>query len=135
MIDSACSLEHRSYQGFSDLQAMLDLLTAGRQAANGTYYIHRGDLQWWLFYNDDATQAWKSRVRLWTEGGRLIGWSLLSPFHWHAFDVYAAPSLRGTDCERAMLVWAVIRQPAFSESGRSWLQPSARGSVRRGQNS
>jgi ribosomal protein S18 acetylase RimI-like enzyme len=86
---------------------MLDLLAAGRAAHNGTYYVHRGDLQWWLFYNDDLAQEWKSHVRLWMDGERLIGWVILSPFYWHSFDVYAEPSLRGTDAEREMLVWAM----------------------------
>jgi mycothiol synthase len=101
------SLTHHTYRGEQDLKAMLDLLAAGRKANNGTYYVHCGDLQWWLFYNEDVEQEWKSRLRLWREGYRLIGWSLLSPFRWHAFDVYAEPSLRGSDREREMLAWAV----------------------------
>jgi hypothetical protein len=36
-----------------DLFAMLNLLSQGRKANNGTHYVHRGDLQWWLFYADD----------------------------------------------------------------------------------
>jgi len=100
-------MNSRSYEGLHDLRAMLDLLSAGRAADNGTYYVHRGDLQWWLFYNDDITQEWKNRVRLWVDGEKLLGWSLLSPFNWHAFDVYADPSLRGTEAEREMLTWAV----------------------------
>lgn len=118
MIDS---LAHRSYQGWADLLAMLDLLTAGRQADNGTYYVHRGDLQWWLFYNDDTAQEWRSRVRLWTDAGRLIGWGLLSPFAWHAFDVYAEPSLRGTDLEREMLAWAVEQLSAGAHIQTVWV--------------
>ena len=100
-------MNSRTYEGLHDLHAMLDLLSAGRAADNGTYYVHRGDLQWWLFYNDDPTQEWKNRIRLWVDGERLLGWSLLSPFAWHAFDVYDHPSLRGTEAEREMLTWAV----------------------------
>jgi len=100
-------MNYRPYEGLQDLHAMLDLLSEGRKANNCTYYVHRGDLQWWLFYNDDRTQQWKSRIRLWMDNDRLIGWSLLSPFDGHAFDVYAEPSLRGTDAEREMLAWAV----------------------------
>lgn len=100
-------MNHRPYQNLQDLHAMLDLLAEGRAACNGTYYVHRGDLQWWLFYNDDIAQEWKSRIRLWFEGERLVGWSLLSPFAWRAFDVYAAPSLRGSELEKEMLAWAV----------------------------
>lgn len=99
-------MNHRPYQNLQDLHAMLDLLAAGRAADNGTYYVHRGDLQWWLFYNDDIAQEWKSHVRLWIDSGKLLGWSLLSPFARHAFDVYAEPSLRGTDAERELLARA-----------------------------
>jgi mycothiol synthase len=114
-------MEHRSYQGQSDLHLMLDLLTEGRKANNGTYYVHRGDLQWWLFYNDDVTQQWKSRVRLWMEGDRLIGWGLLSPFDGHAFDVYADPLLRGTGHEQEMLSWAVEQMSAYEYVQTVWV--------------
>jgi mycothiol synthase len=98
-------MEARSYQGIEDLYAMLDLLAEGRKANTGTHYIHRGDLQWWLFYNDDISQAWKSDIRLWEDGNRLIGWSLLSPKE-HACDVYTIPELRGDSREHEMLAWA-----------------------------
>jgi mycothiol synthase len=101
------NLTYHNYRDEQDLKDMLDLLAAGRQANNDTYYVHRGDLQWWLFYNDDIKQEWKNRVRLWRDGDRLIGWVLLTPFYWHSFDVYAEPSLRGTDLEQEMLTWAV----------------------------
>ncbi|MFH2103949.1 MAG: GNAT family N-acetyltransferase [Chloroflexota bacterium] len=100
-------MEPRPYRNLVDFRKMQALLAEGRQAANGTYYVHPGDLAWWLFYNDDATQPWQSRLRLWMDGRRLVGWSLLSPFYWHAFDVYVKPTLRGSDREREMLAWAV----------------------------
>jgi mycothiol synthase len=114
-------MNSRSYEGLQDLHAMLDLLAEGRKADNGTYYVHRGDLQWWLFYNDDVTQQWKSRVRLWMEGERLIGWSLLSPFDGHAFDVYADPLLRGTAREHEMLAWAVEQMSAYEYVQNVWV--------------
>ncbi len=111
----------RNYEGLKDLHAMLDLLAEGRKANNGTYYVHRGDLQWWLFYNDDISQKWKSNIRLWMEGDRLIGWSLLSPFEGRAFDVYASPELRGTDCEHEMLAWAVEQMSAYEYVRTVWV--------------
>ena len=80
----------RLYEGLQDLNAMLDLLAEGRQAHNGTYYVHRGDLQWWLFYTDVPQEKWQSNIRLWMEDDRLIGWTLLSPDD-HAFDVFTEP--------------------------------------------
>jgi hypothetical protein len=52
----------RTYQGLQDLHAMLDLLAQGREADNGTYYVHRGDLQWWLFYTDVPAETWQSNI-------------------------------------------------------------------------
>ena len=37
-------MEMRPYEGLQDLQAMLDLLSKGCRADNGTHYVHRGDL-------------------------------------------------------------------------------------------
>ena len=114
-------MESVFYEGQQHLNAMLDLLAKGRQAGNGTYYVHRGDLQWWLFYNDDTAQKWRSNIRLWLEGGRMIGWSLLSPFDGHAFDVYADPSLCGTAREHEMLAWAVEQMSAYEFTQTVWV--------------
>ena len=45
-------MKMRLYEGPRDLHAMLNILSEGCSANNGTHYIHRGDLQWWLFYTD-----------------------------------------------------------------------------------
>lgn len=113
-------MEARSYQGIEDLHAMLDLLSEGRKANTGTYYIHRGDLQWWLFYNDDVSQAWKSDIRLWEDENRLIGWSLLSSKE-HACDVYTAPQLRGDPYEHEMLAWATEQLPELEYIEVNWI--------------
>ena len=57
-------MQLHSYEGLNDLHAMLDLLSDGRKAENGTYYVHRGDLQWWLFYTDVPTENWQSNIFL-----------------------------------------------------------------------
>ena len=98
-------MKTRGYEGIQDLYAMLDLLSEGGQVNAGTHYVHRGDLQWWLFYNDAPENAWHSNVRLWHEDDRLIGWALISPEE-NAFDVFTAPELRGDAREREMLEWA-----------------------------
>ena len=41
--------EPRPYHNEPDLEAMANLLMAGRKANNGSYYIHIGDLNWWLY--------------------------------------------------------------------------------------
>jgi len=99
-------METRSYEGLLDLQAMLDLLSDGCKTDNGTHYVHRGDLQWWLFYTDTPQEVWQSNIRLWMEKDQLEGWALLSKDE-QAFDVFVASHLRGSSCEDEMLAWAV----------------------------
>lgn len=110
----------RTYQGLSDLESMLNLLSKGCKADNGTYYVHRGDVQWWLFYNDDPPEGWKSQIHLWFEADDLIGWALLSPNE-DAFDVFTLPDLRGTVRERAMLGWAVDQMASLDELNNVWV--------------
>lgn len=107
-------MEMRPYTGLQDLQAMLDLLSEGRKANNGTYYVHRGDLQWWLFYTDVPQETWQSEIRLWFEDEQLIGWALLS-LEENVFDVYATPHLRGSVQEAEMLTWAVEQMFALDQ--------------------
>ena len=113
-------MQARSYEGLQDLYAMLDLLAEGRKVNNGTYYAHRGDLQWWLFYTDIPPQTWQSNIRLWMQDGHLIGWALLSP-HEDAFDVFTGPSLRGDSLEHEMFAWAVEQMCAHDHVQIMWV--------------
>ena len=110
----------RSYEGQHDLYAMLDLLSEGRRANNGTYYIHRGDLQWWLFYTELSDGLWQSRIRLWVEADRLVGWGLLSPEE-DAFDVFTLPTLRDDPREREMLAAIVNEMSGLDELNNIWV--------------
>jgi mycothiol synthase len=113
-------MQARPYEGLQDLYAMLDLLAEGRKADNGTYYIHVGDLQWWLFYTDLLPQTWQSNIRLWMQDGRLVGWALLSPDQ-DAFDVFADPRLRGDVREHEMFAWAVEQMSAHDVVQNVWV--------------
>lgn len=108
------------YKGLQDLYAMLDLLAEGRRAESPTYYVHRGDLQWWLFYTDVPQETWQTHIRLLKEGDRLLGWVLLS-FDVGAFDVYVDPVLQGTPREYELLAWAVGQLSAFDEVQTVWI--------------
>ena len=99
-------METRSYEGLQDLYAMLDLLSEGAKANTGTHYVHRGDLQWWLFYTYTPPEIWQSNICLWMEEHELAGWTLLSKDE-QAFDVFVAPHLRGSSMEQEMLACAV----------------------------
>jgi mycothiol synthase len=102
---------------------MRAILVAGRQAHNGTYYVHVGDLNWWLFYlNQD--QERQRTIYLW-EGpcvsDELAGWSLLSP-RFRAFDVFVHPRERGSEQAGRMFAWTEERmREVVREAGGSSL--------------
>ena len=100
-------IEPGPYRDEQDLQAMRYLLKAGRKANNGSYYIHQGDLNWWLFYPPLSGDFWK-HIYLWddpAQPGLLLGWALISP-DWVGFDVYVQPELRGSQKAQEMYIWA-----------------------------
>ena len=113
-------MELHPYEGHQNLNAMLDLLAKGRKAENGTYYVHRGDLQWWLFYTDVPEKKWQSNIHLLKKNGNLLGWILLSMDE-GAFDVYVEPGLRGTSREHEMLAWAVGQMSALDQVQTVWV--------------
>jgi ribosomal protein S18 acetylase RimI-like enzyme len=97
----------RNYKDENDLHAMCDLLMAGRKANNGSYYIHPGDLKWWLYYPPLEGAFW-DHIYLWddpNQPGRLLGWLLISP-DWVGIDVYIQPELRGSAQSVEMYGWA-----------------------------
>ncbi len=96
--------EPRPYGGDRDWRAMLDLLVAGRRADNGTYYVHTGDVSWWLYYHD-AEAVFADRIRLWERDGQLLGWALFTPEE-RFFDLFVHPELRGAPEAEAMHAWA-----------------------------
>lgn len=97
----------RPYRDSSDLEKMLSILTEGRQANNYAYYIHPGDLQWWLYYSAPGTDPFKF-ITLWESEqspGRIIAWTLLSPPA-RAFDVYIHPEWIRTDIAKSIYAWS-----------------------------
>ena len=106
--------EPRLYQGERDLAAIYDLLRQGRLADNGTYYVHPGDLSWWLFYPPLEHDFWQS-LYLWDDpqvAGRILAWVLLPP-NGSTLDVALQPELRGSPWHRELFGWGLhqaIRQ-------------------------
>jgi ribosomal protein S18 acetylase RimI-like enzyme len=99
--------EPRPYHNEQDLEAMRNLLIAGRKANNGSYYIHIGDLNWWLYYPPLEGDFW-NHIHLWddpAQPGRLSGWVLISP-NWVGIDLYTQPELRGSALAQEMYLWA-----------------------------
>lgn len=120
----------RPYQTMQDLVSSRALLMVGRKSAPGTHYIHIGDLNWWLYYTEDAVTSLRN-LYLWEEGSNLAGWALLSPA-WQSFDVFVHPELLGSREAAAMMDWAA-RQAAQAAAARGqteirtmWIRESDR---------
>ncbi len=97
----------RIYRDTHDLDSMLDVLVQGRKANNGSYYVHSGDVRWWLYYPPLEGAFWE-HIHVWDDPeqpGRLLGWALISP-DWMSFDVYVQPELRGSETATGMYLWA-----------------------------
>ena len=92
----------RHYRDISDLKEMQAVLSAGRQAANRAYYVHPGDLSWWLFNTDEN---YRDKICLWEWNSRLAGWSLLSNSS-RSFDVFVVPEMHGRSFEAKIMLWA-----------------------------
>ncbi len=100
----------RLYAAAQDREAMRQLLVQGRQADNGSYYIHIGDLNWWLYYINAGKDPWQ-HIYLWDEGRPgegLRGWAMISP-QWRTFDVFVHPRLRGGLPGWQIYTWAEER--------------------------
>ena len=113
-------MQRRSHTGMQDIKAILDLLSKGCKAHNGTHYVHCGDLQWWLFYSDIPLETWLSNIYLWFEGECLIGWALLSAQE-QSFDVFVLPHLRGSGQEREILDWSLEHMSMVDSFQSIWI--------------
>lgn len=103
-------IQPRAYRDNLDLENMRQLLVTGKKSNNGSYYIHPGDLDWWLRYLSQENKREKT-IFLWEDSQKdslLLGWTLLSP-EWNAVDVFVHPDLRGTQMARQMWNWSVNR--------------------------
>lgn len=104
----------RPYGTAQDREMMRQLLIQGRQANSSGYYVHVGDLNWWLYYLNSGSNPWQ-HIFLWDEGhlkDGLRGWALVSP-QWGTFDVFVHPRLRGSLPAWQMYTWAEERAAAI----------------------
>jgi len=87
---------------------MYDLLRQGRLADNGTYFVHPGDLNWWLFYPPLKHDLWGS-IYLWDDPeapGKILAWALTPP-DGATCDVVLQPGLRGSPLGWQMYRWGL----------------------------
>ncbi|GAB4474359.1 MAG: hypothetical protein Kow00124_14260 [Anaerolineae bacterium] len=102
--------EPRPYRSAADLPRMMAVLAAGRLAQTGTYYVHHGDVCWWLGYLL-REKPWEQMITLWEDEeipGGLAGWALLDPTY-PSCDVVVHPALRGSKQAVEMLAWGIAR--------------------------
>lgn len=101
--------EPRPFRDEGDLERMREILVEGRKAGNGAYYVHVGDLDWWLFYLNQG-QDWRRTINLWegSADGGLAGWAWFSP-RFGAFDVFVHPDERASKRAERMFAWAEER--------------------------
>jgi mycothiol synthase len=102
------NLKSRPYTGLQDFIVMTSILAVGRKTTRRPYYVHPGDLSWWLFYADHDDAHWGTHVWVWEQDGQAVGWSLIDP-DWYSFDVYLLPEMRGTPEEARVLDWTIER--------------------------
>jgi mycothiol synthase len=121
-------LEPHSYRNFSDFEKVKQLLMLGRQANNGTYYFHVGDVQWWLFYPDESAE-FPERIVFWEEGDEVLGWCLFTPKQ-NVYDLVVHPRLRGSSQAEEMEVWAethlieMVKASGGNKVGAFWITDS-----------
>jgi mycothiol synthase len=93
----------------ADRMAALDLLQAGLLAAETGqrlgYYVHPGDVQWWLDCLDQDA-ARDKRLQLWEQDGACVAWTLLSPMV-NAADVFVHPRFYNRELLSYLWGWAV----------------------------
>ncbi len=94
----------RAWRDERDFAAMRHLLSLGRAAANGCYYVHPGDLNWWTNYPPNPAHAGES-IRLWHEGDRLLAWCLMERAA-ASLDVYVHPEIFGTPLHGEIFAWS-----------------------------
>lgn len=115
-------LNPRLYAGLPDFMRMASVLAVGRKTASHPYYVHIGDLSWWMFYSDHDESHWCTHICLWEQDGRVVGWSLLDP-DWSSFDVYLLPKLCGSLQEAQVFDWTIQQAAeAANQQGHSYIR-------------
>jgi len=100
------SIKHHPYNGIQDFILMTAILAVGRKTTQLPYYVHTGDLSWWMFYSDYDDAHWRKHINLWEQDGNPCGWSLVDP-DWCSFDVYLLPEITGSKEAEYILDWTI----------------------------
>lgn len=98
------TLTYRPYAGLADLAQMKAIVTAGRRAHRFSG-IHRGDLDWWIFYDPSGALP-EQKIRLWSRDGHDIAWTIAN-LEDDDFDMALLPDYRGS-AEEAYIIDTMI---------------------------
>lgn len=99
-------MKHHPYNGIQDFITMTAILAVGRKTTQRPYYVHTGDLSWWMFYSDHDDAHWQKHVTLWEQDSKTCGWSLVDP-DWCSFDVYLLPEINDSKVAAYILDWTI----------------------------
>jgi len=110
------TLKPHPYHGIEDFIVMTCILTVGRKTSKQPYYIHPGDLGWWMFYNDHDDSHWHEYVHIWDLNHRPCGWSLIDP-DWYSFDFFLMPEMHGSTEEAYILDWSIQKLTEIVQAG------------------
>jgi mycothiol synthase len=94
---------YSAWAGGREYSAWADGREYSAWADGPVFYVHVGDLNWWLFYSEPETAH---HIYLWEADPRkeLVAWALFSPRH--TFDVFAHPTAVTPEERLTMLTWA-----------------------------
>ena len=91
-------MESHAYREPADLQAIKEVLRAGRIAAPTAGHWHPGEIDWWFFYGPERL----ARTTIWTDVDGAAGWVLVDGASRSA-DAGIRPDLRGGPAEAEMV--------------------------------
>ena len=110
-------LESRPYASLDDLRAIQAAMTAAWLSPQRPLVAQTiGDLAWW-FGSGGPDVDWSERIRIWTDGSRIVGWGWFKPPA--DFDWYVTPSpgeADERDVRLKILAWADERVTTFAAS-------------------
>jgi len=91
------SVTSRPYEADADLRRMYGLLMEARSRANDWRYWHVGELAFSFFMIDCHLDP-RRHVRLWHDGGKLVGYATLNDdpfFDWQVLPEYEGKGIEG----------------------------------------
>ena len=116
-------MESHTYGEPADLQAIKEVLRAGRIEAPTAGHWHPGEIDWWFFYGPERL----ARTTIWSDLDGAAGWVLVDR-EARSADAGTRPDLRGSPAEAEMVAHVGTgagRRPRSRSSRRGSTRPGA----------